>query len=665
MNDTDLNETGRNGVISPLVLSIVDFCLLNAAFLSVYFWRRGTYDLNSPYVKLLAAFYGFWLFVSLSTKKFRLRECEQLLLSIWTLVSSGIYLAYCVAVILVLRGLYMYSRGQVFGTCLLFVFLECLLFTAIHLYLLRRRTRPLMRQLIFSKGPSRVSWPLAGVDFVLVGVSFFLVNYLKRDNFNVLPDYEKLLLLIYGVWFACSLATKKFEQLDYTNYYHAFWPWIKASFLMAFCLGIILFMFRFIYFSRIQVFGSVVLLLVLEFLFYRLYFVNRKMPPKNGDIESMEQMKNILKQKFLPLTTDVEALKQAFLSPIRRVLEHRYLKDDRGLLALMDRCMDLDGILRAEMAIRKSSEMLYPNSMGEPYKRLFINLKEINDVRYINRYFLSVYNLLIPGGHFVGRAHTITTHRKRMLRKYPRHIANGLYALDFLFNRVFPKIPWIKQGYFAFTKGKNRIISRAELLGRLSFCGFEIVGEKEIDERLCFVGRKARTSSLDQSPSYGPLVAFERIGAGNRPIRTYKFRTMHPYSEFLQDYIYKNNGLSKGGKIENDFRITAWGRVMRKLWLDELPMLCNWVRSDLQLFGVRPLSIHYLSLYPQDLKELRTKVKPGLVPPFYADMPKTFEEICSSERRYIQAYLERPVRTQWVYSWKAFYNIVFRGARSN
>lgn len=114
-----------------------------------------------------------------------------------------------------------------------------------------------------------------------------------------------------------------------------------------------------------------------------------------------------------------------------------------------------------------------------------------------------------------------------------------------------------------------------------------------------------------------------------------------------------------------DFRVAEWGKVMRRLWLDELPMLYNWVRGDLQLFGVRPLSPQYFSLYPQDLKELRKEVKPGLVPPFYADMPVTFDEICASERRYIEAYLKRPVRTQVVYFWKAVWNIVFKGARSH
>jgi lipopolysaccharide/colanic/teichoic acid biosynthesis glycosyltransferase len=88
---------------------------------------------------------------------------------------------------------------------------------------------------------------------------------------------------------------------------------------------------------------------------------------------------------------------------------------------------------------------------------------------------------------------------------------------------------------------------------------------------------------------------------------TYKFRTMHPYSEYLQEYVYARQGLQKGGKIENDFRVTTWGRFMRKFWLDELPMLYNWIKGDLGIVGVRPLSFHYLDLYDKELQELRKK----------------------------------------------------------
>jgi lipopolysaccharide/colanic/teichoic acid biosynthesis glycosyltransferase len=139
---------------------------------------------------------------------------------------------------------------------------------------------------------------------------------------------------------------------------------------------------------------------------------------------------------------------------------------------------------------------------------------------------------------------------------------------------------------------------------------------------------------------------------------------MYPFSEYLQEYVYNNCNLEKGGKFKNDFRVTGWGKFMRRTWLDELPMLYNWLRGDLRLVGVRPLSRQYLELNPPEHRLLRTKVKPGLVPPFYADLPVTLEEIVDSERRYIEAYMQKPVWTQARYFFKCLYNIVVKKKRS-
>ncbi|MCA1786287.1 MAG: VanZ family protein [Desulfobacteraceae bacterium] len=49
--------------------------------------------------------------------------------------------------------------------------------------------------------------------------------------------------------------------------------------------------------------------------------------------------------------------------------------------------------------------------------------------------------------------------------------------------------------YFAVTKGKNRAISRAEVLGRLCFCGFDIVAKQVIDNR--------RTPPVSVTPHQG------------------------------------------------------------------------------------------------------------------------------------------------------------------
>jgi lipopolysaccharide/colanic/teichoic acid biosynthesis glycosyltransferase len=139
---------------------------------------------------------------------------------------------------------------------------------------------------------------------------------------------------------------------------------------------------------------------------------------------------------------------------------------------------------------------------------------------------------------------------------------------------------------------------------------------------------------------------------------------MHAYSEYLQSYIYENNDLDEGGKFKNDFRVTTLGKILRKFWLDELPMLINLLKGDMKLFGIRPLSKQYYNLYDEELRERRIKYKPGLVPPFYVDMPKTLEEIMESEKKYLDLYDKSPFLTDWKYFWKAFQNIVFKKARS-
>jgi len=236
--------------------------------------------------------------------------------------------------------------------------------------------------------------------------------------------------------------------------------------------------------------------------------------------------------------------------------------------------------------------------------------------------------------------------------------------VDFLIKRVFPKFLLTKKLYFILTRGENRVLSKAEAFGRLYSCGFEILDEKIIDRSLYFVAIKVRDPLFPQNPSYGPLIGLERIGKGGKTIKVFKMRTMHPFAEYLQDYVYKKAGLQEGGKFRDDFRVTTLGRIMRKFWLDELPMLINLIKGDLKLFGVRPLSKHYFKLYTLELQKLRIKNKPGLIPPFYADNPRTLEEIVASELQYLKLYEKHPFRTDWKYFWKAIHNIIFMKYRS-
>ena len=293
-----------------------------------------------------------------------------------------------------------------------------------------------------------------------------------------------------------------------------------------------------------------------------------------------------------------------------------------------------------------------------------LNLKKVNDIRYINKFFETVNTILPNSGLYLGKVVTYPNRRSAILKKYPPILNKVIYFFDYIFSRVLPKLPISKNLYFHLTKGKGRVISRAEMYGRLYSCGFEIIDEKTINHSLFFVAKKVKDPSYDQNPTYAPLISLSRIGKNGKIIKVHKIRTMHPYSEYLQEYVYNRNELQEGGKIKNDFRISPEGKIFRKFWIDEIPMLINIFKGEMKLVGVRPLSKHYYSLYDEDLQQKRIKNKPGFIPPFYVDLPKTMSEIMESERKYLELYDQSPFITDVKYFFMAFKNVLFKGARS-
>jgi lipopolysaccharide/colanic/teichoic acid biosynthesis glycosyltransferase len=315
--------------------------------------------------------------------------------------------------------------------------------------------------------------------------------------------------------------------------------------------------------------------------------------------------------------------------------------------------------------ITSTSTAFNINNLKENSISSLINLKKINDFRYINKFIESV-NIKLPySGLFFGCVETYPNRKKALIEKYPVILNRLIYIFDTLFRRVFPKLKITKKIYFYLTKGKGRVLSKAETFGRLYSCGFEIVDEKTIENILYFVVKKVKKPVYDNSPTYGPFISLKRIGKDGRKFKVYKLRTMHPFSEYLQEYVYNQNSLQAGGKIKDDFRISPEGRFFRRFWIDELPMLINIIKGDMKLVGVRPLSPHFFSLYTKELQDLRTQFKPGFIPPFYVDLPKTMDEIMESEKKYLNLCKKSEFKVDLKYFLLAFKNVLFKGVRSS
>jgi lipopolysaccharide/colanic/teichoic acid biosynthesis glycosyltransferase len=291
--------------------------------------------------------------------------------------------------------------------------------------------------------------------------------------------------------------------------------------------------------------------------------------------------------------------------------------------------------------------------------------ERLNDKRYLNKYLEEVNSCLQIGERLAGCVETAAARKARILDRYPYPFNKLIYAADYLIRRVWPKLPGLRKAYFALTKGKNRVISEMETYGRLYACGFKLVDSAETAGLLYFVAEKTGEPAYNMEATYGPLIKLKRVGKNGQLFKVYKFRTMSPYSEYIQQFIYERNGYDGGDNFANDTRITTVGKFMRKYWIDELPMLWNLLNGDLKLFGVRPVSAHYLSLFPKEFQEYRKKFKPGLIPPVYVEVPTTFDEIWQIEQRYLEAYEKAPLRTDISYLFRGIYSILFKRVRSS
>lgn len=521
------------------------------------------------------------------------------------------------------------------------------------------------------------------LDILIVVFAFLFVAKIKAGTRRILTNFVwwRSLAAFTAVWIISGLLNGKYLLKKVSSGMKMAAQIVRSDLFAAAVIFGLIYVFRMFHYSRAIVLGTMLGSAGLELfifvgLFYALRF-NREnrdfasatLITKSDVLEESQNPTHLLRD---PL--EIPAINDKSYAPpysacseddsILVPLGQNHLADRPELYSFVNDYLELSCFHRSKILVLNSEQYTDLESEAPNSRQLFINLHRVNDFRRLNLYLIKVNEMLLDGGVFICHGQTITQRLRRFNQKYTPVLGMPLYFLDFLLRRVMPKLPVLQGWYFALTKGKNRALSETEMLGRFYFCGFELIHKREIGGTMHFILKKTKPPRTDANPTYGPLIRLKRLGQNGKTIYVKKLRTMHPYSEYLQDYVYQTNALQEGGKFKNDFRVTSWGRVLRALWIDELPQLINWLQGDLALVGVRALSEHYFSLYPPDMQELRLKLKPGLMPPFYTDMPQTFDEIVESERLYIQKKTQKPFVTDWKYFWSGVWNILFNRARS-
>jgi lipopolysaccharide/colanic/teichoic acid biosynthesis glycosyltransferase len=491
--------------------------------------------------------------------------------------------------------------------------------------------------------------------FIAFGVFYVSLLSHKGNTASELILFGIPAVVYYGIHFFISLFRRKY----FYNGFHSFseiFPKYFTSWLISAGISLLILNILYIFWIPrvliiINLFGLITgeAIMVLIISFFK-------------ESAAVRDFKEIVENGRIDVNLLYPPPKEETFIPDEKSELTRQFATNRELAEFTGRYFDLSsGLCR----VLNTGHLSVPLGLVPGKYHQIINIFRLDYVNKINNFLKAVNSRLPQNGLLLVCSETKSMWKYRILHSSPPVLNRVHYLQDSLVIHVFPFVPLGKMLYRLITGGNCRVINRTEILGRLAACGFEIVDEKKINGLFYVVAKKVDMPVSKVVSSYGMLIHLNRIGQGGNYFKVYKLRTMYPFSEYIQDYVYRNNHLDKNGKFNNDFRITPSGRFFRRFWIDELPSLWNWARDDMKIVGVRPLSKHFYSLYTPELQQKRIHFKPGLIPPFYADLPKTLDEIMASENRYLDAYVKSPFITDFRYFFRALYNILIKGAKSH
>ena len=110
--------------------------------------------------------------------------------------------------------------------------------------------------------------------------------------------------------------------------------------------------------------------------------------------------------------------------------------------------------------------------------------------------------------------------------------------------------------------------------------------------------------------------AHSRVGRHGQPFRCFKIRTMVAdadarLKQHLAAHPTAAREWQRSYKLDNDPRVTWFGRFLRRTGLDELPQIWNVLRGDMSFVGPRPVTAPELARYGRG-KAAYLSLRPGV-----------------------------------------------------
>lgn len=141
---------------------------------------------------------------------------------------------------------------------------------------------------------------------------------------------------------------------------------------------------------------------------------------------------------------------------------------------------------------------------------------------------------------------------------------------------------------------------------------------------------------------WGPIFyTAHRIGKGNKPFKMFKFRSMR---------VAK--AANEASLRPDEDRIFAFGHLIRKVKIDELPQLLNILNGTMSIVGPRPVAQDQIDLFRTGKWNLAAEVPVGLTGPA-ALYDFIYGDQFIDEKEYMEKVFETRRELEYVYVKKA------------
>jgi len=263
------------------------------------------------------------------------------------------------------------------------------------------------------------------IDFLLLFAAFCIINLIRlRSVGSAIEAYKLSFLVFAAIWIAVSLSFGKYGT-EGTDFQPKFKKIIVSNLVALAIATWLMFLFYFYNLSRVVVFGTIGIATLLEIMMLGTWYL-----VKQSKILPEEKIK---KKKLKPIEElHVEVDTSRTISDERRKAVKRAIINELGENVYKYFNTNLNLSLESTLIISTTTVFNIDNQPSNFFHTI-ANLKRVNDIRWINKFFESVNAKLPKGGFFVCMAET-----KNLRTKDSKKISS-CYQLHRLLHRLHHK----------------------------------------------------------------------------------------------------------------------------------------------------------------------------------------------------------------------------------